>query len=72
MELLRATAVRRELQGLPAEQREVLLLAYYGGYSQQEIAALTGIPLGTVKTRTLAAMRRLRAALGPDMAGGVE
>ena len=43
--------------------REVLLLAYYGGYSQREIADLTGLPLGTVKSRTLAAMNRLRLQL---------
>jgi DNA-directed RNA polymerase specialized sigma24 family protein len=39
------------------------MLAYFGGYSQSEIAQLTGIPLGTVKTRTLAALRRLRGVL---------
>jgi len=44
-------------------QRQALTLAYFGGYSQSEIAQLTGIPLGTVKTRTLAAMRRLRVSL---------
>jgi RNA polymerase sigma-70 factor (ECF subfamily) len=49
------------------EQREVLLLAYYGGYSQREISSLTGVPLGTVKTRTLLGMRRLRVALGPSL-----
>jgi DNA-directed RNA polymerase specialized sigma24 family protein len=39
------------------------LLAYYGGYSQTEIAGLTGVPLGTVKSRTLTAMRKLRVLL---------
>ena len=60
---LRAELTRDALRLLPSEQREVLLLAYYGGYTQREIADLTGLPLGTVKSRTLAAMRRLRAQL---------
>jgi len=61
---LRATRTREALRLLPAEQREVLLLAYFGGYTQREIADMTGLPLGTVKSRTLAAMRRLREHLG--------
>jgi RNA polymerase sigma-70 factor (ECF subfamily) len=63
--MLQAAAVRGALRDLPSEQREVLLLAYYGGYSQREISAITGVALGTVKSRTLGAMRRLRAELGP-------
>ena len=61
--LLRADRTRAALRALSAEHREVLLLAYYGGYSQREIADLTGLPLGTVKSRTLAAMNKLRDEL---------
>ena len=57
----------KELATLPEEQRTVLELAFYRGMSQSEIAAHTAIPLGTVKTRTLLAMRKLRSALGPAM-----
>jgi RNA polymerase sigma-70 factor (ECF subfamily) len=60
---LRAERTRESLKLLPAEQRELLLLAYYGGYTQSEISGLTGLPLGTVKSRTLSAMRKLRVAL---------
>ena len=63
----RRQRVRRELAQLPAEQKEVLQLAFYEGLSQSEIAAKTGIPLGTVKTRTLLAMRKLRSALRQEI-----
>ena len=57
-------AVRRALGDLPAEQRQVIELMYFGGMSQTQISASLGLPLGTVKSRTLLAMRRLRAGLG--------
>ena len=57
-------AVREALGSLPAEQQQVIELMYFGGRSQSQIAESLGLPLGTVKSRTLLGMRRLRAALG--------
>lgn len=48
---------------LPDEQRCVIAMAYFGGYSQSEIATQLGQPLGTVKTRTRLGMHKLRDAL---------
>lgn len=60
---IRRKEVRAALETLPPEQRQVLEMAYFGGKTQVQIAEELGIPLGTVKTRTFAAMRKLRAAL---------
>lgn len=59
--------LREELAQLPPEQREVLEMAFYRGMTQSEIAGETGIPLGTVKTRTLLAMKKLRKALSEEI-----
>jgi RNA polymerase sigma-70 factor, ECF subfamily len=55
--------VSRALEVLDAPHREVIELAYFGGLSQREISERTGVPLGTVKTRTASAFRRLRMEL---------
>lgn len=60
-----AGQVRDALGRLPAEQRQALALAYFGGYTQREVAALTGVPLGTVKSRMFTGVQRLRSVLGP-------
>lgn len=55
--------VRQALANLSFEQRESIVLAYYGGYTQQEISGRLRVPLGTVKTRIRDGMQRLRALL---------
>lgn len=56
--------VARALASLSEPQREAITLAYYGGYSQSEIAALVGAPLGTIKTRMRDGLSRLRSEMG--------
>jgi len=48
---------------LDATHREVIELAYFGGLSQREISERSGVPLGTVKSRTARAFKRLREEL---------
>lgn len=56
--------ILRALEAIPAEQRRMIELAYYDGLTQTEIAALTGDPLGTVKTRMRLGMQKLAVLLG--------
>ena len=56
-------SVTAALSRLPAEQRQAVELAYFEGMTQSEIAARTGSPLGTVKTRVRSAMQSLRQTL---------
>ena len=58
-------AVRNALAVIPAEQRQVIEMAYFKGYTQSEIAQQLQQPLGTVKTRMRLAMQKLRATLAP-------
>jgi RNA polymerase sigma-70 factor (ECF subfamily) len=58
-------SVRRALAQLPAEQRQALCLAFYGGLTHEQVAARQGVPLGTAKTRIRLAVARLRQLLGP-------
>lgn len=59
-----AREVRAAIAKLSQEQQYVLGLAYFGGMSNSEIAAETGIPLGTVKTRIRRGMLKLKESLG--------
>lgn len=54
------------LSELPNEQRDVIVLAYFEGFSSSEIAERIQIPIGTVKSRVRAAMTRLRTLLGVE------
>ena len=58
-----AAMLRQALESLPAAQRDAVELAYYHGLSQREIAAQTGVPLGTIKTRLELGVRKIRAAV---------
>jgi RNA polymerase sigma-70 factor, ECF subfamily len=53
--------VREALKNLPAEQLQVLELAYFSGYTHTEIADLLGLPLGTVKGRMRLGLKKIRA-----------
>lgn len=55
--------VRAALQRIPAEQRELIEMGFFAGLSHDRIARTTGLPLGTVKTRIRAGLRKLKAEL---------
>jgi RNA polymerase sigma factor (sigma-70 family) len=60
---LERMAVREAVGSLPAEQRQAVELAYFGGYSQVEIADMTHVPLSTVKGRMRLALEKLSSYL---------
>ena len=61
---LEAERVSRCLDGLTDLQRESITLAYYAGYTYQQVASVLGVALGTVKTRIRDGLKRLRDCLG--------
>ena len=63
---LEAQRVRKGLESLTPIQREALTLAYFGGFTQTEIAERLHLPLGTVKTRVRDGLIRLRDVLGVE------
>jgi RNA polymerase sigma factor (sigma-70 family) len=65
LESVFAGQLRAALHRLPLQQRQPLLLAYYGGYTYREISKLVEVPLGTVKSRIFLGIRRLRILLRP-------
>jgi RNA polymerase sigma-70 factor (ECF subfamily) len=59
-----AAEVRTALDGLPADQRQVIELAYFSGFTHSEIASMLQLPAGTVKGRMRLGLTKLRMALG--------
>jgi RNA polymerase sigma-70 factor (ECF subfamily) len=60
---INADLVRAALSRLPEEQRQLIELGFFGGLTHEEMSRRTGIPLGTIKTRIRAGLRKLRASL---------
>lgn len=67
LNLERRQRIREELARLPLAQRQVLDLFYFHGLTQKEVAERLSIPIGTVKTRALLAVKKLRRAFGPEI-----
>ena len=63
---MRRSEIKEALSGLRPEQRDVVILAYYGGLTHSEIAKKLDQPLGTVKTRMRLALKKLRDLMGPQ------
>lgn len=67
-----AAQARRAMETLPRAYREPLYLAYFRGLTHRQIAEMTGLPLGTVKTRLRTALEHLRRAMAPPGKGPKE
>jgi RNA polymerase sigma-70 factor (ECF subfamily) len=63
-----ASEVRGAIGQLPGEQSKVIELAYFGGFSQSEIARMLGVPLGTVKGRMRLGLEKIRTELAEGLA----
>jgi RNA polymerase sigma-70 factor (ECF subfamily) len=68
-ELADRDEIDRGLQRLSSEQRIPIVLRYYGGFSDREVAEVTGLPIGTVKSRIMRGLDAMRAALEADARG---
>ena len=58
--------IMKAMEILPTAQKEVIMMAYFEGYSQSAMADKLGQPLGTIKTRVRLAMQKLRTVLERD------
>jgi RNA polymerase sigma factor (sigma-70 family) len=61
--------VQEALRRLPDHEREALELAYYGGFTQSQLAERLGVPVGTIKSRMFSGLARLRELLEPGAHG---
>lgn len=61
--------VQEALRRLPDQEREALELAYYGGFTQSQLAERLGLPIGTIKSRMFSGLARLRELLEPGAHG---
>lgn len=63
-----ARSTRMLIDALPQEQRRVIELAYFGGFTHEQIASMLELPLGTVKGRMRLALEKMRASIAPSEA----
>jgi RNA polymerase sigma-70 factor, ECF subfamily len=63
-----ASEVRGAISHLPGEQSKVIELAYFGGFSQSEIAGMLNVPLGTVKGRMRLGLEKIRGEMAEGLA----
>lgn len=63
LKLFRNEEIQQALQNLPLEQRQIILMTYFGGYSQRELAERLDVPLSTIKGRARMGLQKLRQLL---------